>query len=452
MAAPKARFHSQGANTFRGPKSYSSKTLTGGWYEQRAVPGFGGARPSGLSETDARQRESELTCWLELKHQRLTCSFTALGKKIPKFGAGLFEQEENVNTRYEYGNIVQPDTHATTGDWASVSRKVHGADSGKVAEGSTRGLFVPQVEKKMHSLVSSRSQLREYHARWLGNAEEDERQRRFTTTNSATFPAAAGTSAGNVRVLPGVPKAVEKFRSLIVAKGGVDGIRSVGRLLRAMDDNGDGQLQQLELKLGLEDFGLTFTVDEFQELFKYLDRDGSGSVDARELFLALKPPMGGSRKAIVHQAFDSLTPDANGTVSFEQLLQKFDVHSHSDVVAGLVTPAEAQAQFLSQWAQHEVDGDGRISRDEFFAYHEDLSAAIDEHDRFIQFVQAVWHMPGLAKVETTTVALIITHSTGKKSLQRVPADKFLDLGDRAGILARLQRLGVEDVVSFAQDF
>ena len=375
-----------------------------------------------------------------------------MGKKIPKFGAGLFEQEENVNKRYEYGNIVQPDTHATPAGWASVSRKVHGTDEGKVAEGTTRGLFVPEVEKKMHSLVASRSQLKEYHARWLGNAEEDERQRRFTTTNSATFPAAAGGSTGIVRVLPGVPKAVEKFRSLIVDKGGIDGIRSIGRLLRAMDDNGDGQLQQLELKLGLEDFGLTFTMDEFQELFKYLDRDGSGSVDGRELFLALKPPMGDVRLAVVHEAFDSLSPGEQDSVSLEHVLQKFDVHSHSDVVAGRLTPSEAEEQFLSQWNQHDLDGDSHISRDEFMAYHEDLSAAIDSHDSFVQFVRAVWHLPGVAKADSTTVVLLVIHTDGSKSLQRIPTDKFLDLRDRAGVLTRLKRAGVHDVFDFKQDF
>ncbi len=382
----------------------------------------------------------------------LMSSCSALGKSIPKFGAGLFEQEENVNTRYEYGNIVQPDTHASPSDWASVSKKVHGDQDGQIAQGTTRGLFVPELEKKVNSLVASRSKLKDYHARWLGNAEEDERQRRFTTTNSATFPAASSEGVGIVRVLPGVPKAIEKFRSLIISKGGVDGIRSIGRMLRAMDDNGDGQLQQLELKLGLEDFGLTFTVDEFQELFKYLDRDGSGSVDARELFLALKPPMADTRTAIVHEAFDSLNPDGDDNVSLDRLVEKFDVHAHSDVLAGTISPAEAETQFRSQWLEHETNGDGKISRLEFFAYHEDLSAAMDRHADFLQFMRAVWHLPGAAKAETTTVALIVTHTNGKKSLQRLAADKFLDLSDKSSVLARLQRQGVQDAVDFCQEF
>ena len=50
--------------------------------------------------------------------------------------------------------------------------------------------------------------------------------------------------------------AVERVRAKIASRGGMNGIRTLGRILRTMDDNGNGQLDRYELEWGLRDYGL----------------------------------------------------------------------------------------------------------------------------------------------------------------------------------------------------
>jgi hypothetical protein len=53
---------------------------------------------------------------------------------------------------------------------------------------------------------------------------------------------------------------------------------------------------------------------------------------------------------------------------------------------------------------------------------------------------------------TTHVAVIVTHGDGRRSLERVAADAFLDPADEEAVLARLAATGVEDAVGVSRDF
>ena len=64
------------------------------------------------------------------------------------------------------------------------------------------------------------------------------------------------------RLVPSVandPKSrsvVERVRAKIASRGGLNGIRTLGRILRTMDDNGNGKLDRYELEWGLRDYGV----------------------------------------------------------------------------------------------------------------------------------------------------------------------------------------------------
>lgn len=70
--------------------------------------------------------------------------------------------------------------------------------------------------------------------------------------------------------------------------GGMLGIRTIGRMFRIMDDSGDHKLSRSELTTGLHDYGLTFTPDEFEALWRFLDRDRSGTIDYDEFLRGVK--------------------------------------------------------------------------------------------------------------------------------------------------------------------
>ena len=52
------------------------------------------------------------------------------------------------------------------------------------------------------------------------------------------------------------PSRVVQVRAVITKRGGMNGIRTLGRLFRIMDDNGSGTLTYDEVGEGLRDMGL----------------------------------------------------------------------------------------------------------------------------------------------------------------------------------------------------
>lgn len=55
---------------------------------------------------------------------------------------------------------------------------------------------------------------------------------------------------------PNSRSVVERVRAKIASRGGLNGIRTLGRILRTMDDNGNGKLDRYELEWGLRDYGV----------------------------------------------------------------------------------------------------------------------------------------------------------------------------------------------------
>ena len=60
------------------------------------------------------------------------------------------------------------------------------------------------------------------------------------------------------------------------------------RLFRTFDDNGSRSLDREELKNGLADYGLSMSAADVDELFRYFDKDNSGSINFDEFLLALR--------------------------------------------------------------------------------------------------------------------------------------------------------------------
>jgi len=59
-------------------------------------------------------------------------------------------------------------------------------------------------------------------------------------------------------------------------------------MFRIIDDDGNRSLSIAEFKKGCRDYGLELEPDAIQQLFRQLDRDGSGSIDFDEFLRALR--------------------------------------------------------------------------------------------------------------------------------------------------------------------
>ena len=112
---------------------------------------------------------------------------------------------------------------------------------------------------------------------------------------------------------------VEKVRARVVERGGSTGIRTLSKLLKIMDDNGDHKLSRDEFKYGLRDYGIDLTPMELEECFLYFDRDRNGSIDISEFLVGLVGSMNPRRKRIVRMAFDILDKDSSGVVTVDEV-------------------------------------------------------------------------------------------------------------------------------------
>ena len=66
------------------------------------------------------------------------------------------------------------------------------------------------------------------------------------------------------------------------------GIKGIARIFKAMDDNGNRQLDLEDFRWGFIDYGFNLTVEEAQQLLTHFDRDGNGTVSYDEFLRALK--------------------------------------------------------------------------------------------------------------------------------------------------------------------
>ena len=66
------------------------------------------------------------------------------------------------------------------------------------------------------------------------------------------------------------------------------GIKGIARIFKAMDDNGNRQLDIDDFRWGFIDYGFNLTQDEARQLLDHFDRNGDGVISYDEFLRALK--------------------------------------------------------------------------------------------------------------------------------------------------------------------
>lgn len=89
------------------------------------------------------------------------------------------------------------------------------------------------------------------------------------------------------RQVPMAKDPLEKLRLMCLSRG-ANGILTLGRLFRNMDDNRSGDLCKDEFRKGIRDIGFQLTEQELESLFATFDKDGSGKVCYEEFLRALR--------------------------------------------------------------------------------------------------------------------------------------------------------------------
>ena len=80
-----------------------------------------------------------------------------------------------------------------------------------------------------------------------------------------------------------------------MASRGAKTIRGLGRVFKAIDDNGNRKVDAQEFFVGLNECGCNLTKDETDILLSAFDTDHDGSVNFDEFLVGLRGSMNGTR-------------------------------------------------------------------------------------------------------------------------------------------------------------
>ena len=229
------------------------------------------------------------------------------------------------------------------------------------------------------------------------------------------------------------PKSLERLRKKIFERGGSDGIHSIGRVLKIMDDSSDKKLSRDEFKYGLQDYGVRINPAEVDELFSFFDQDRSGSISFDEFLVGLRRPMNKRRTDLIKIAFGKLDKNGDGRVTIEDIEMAYDARFHPDVKAGRVSPADGLRQFLNVFDSGEKDG--IVTPEEFQNYYKGVSASIDDDDYFELMMRNAWHISGgKGQYENTANRrVLVQHADGRQTVEEVK-DDLEDSNELAGQL------------------
>lgn len=127
------------------------------------------------------------------------------------------------------------------------------------------------------------------------------------------------------------------------------GIKGIARIFKAMDDNGNRQLDVDDFRWGFIDYGFQLSKEEAQELLTRFDRNGDGTIDFNEFLRFLKGDLNETRKTYIRAAYDKLDVNKDGLVKLDDIAQIYDASQHPDVLSGKCTPDQVFQQFMTQW-------------------------------------------------------------------------------------------------------
>ena len=96
--------------------------------------------------------------------------------------------------------------------------------------------------------------------------------------------------------------------------------------------------------------------------------------------------------------------------------------------------------------------DGKVTKDEWKNYYDNVSMSIDEDDYFELMIRNTWHISGGEGwcANSSNKRVLVTHSDGTQSVQEIKNDLGLKADDKAGMMKRLRAQGV-DVANISTD-
>jgi len=180
-----------------------------------------------------------------------------------------------------------------------------------------------------------------------------------------------------------------EFR-IALKKKGANGIRSLAKIFKEFDINGNKKLDPKEFEAALAQVGLFPTKVQLQGLIEYYDTDKDGNITYEEFLKGLREPMNERRKALLDKVFTSLDKNGSGDITIADIEKCFHAEKHRDFIEKKKTKEEILNEFLNALQGPKGNKDGKITKEEFYDYYSDISMTIPQDDYFAAMIENAW--------------------------------------------------------------
>jgi len=271
-------------------------------------------------------------------------------KKAPEFGAELCAPEHITRKPPCAGDLFNP-VYSGTGnrDWMSNTQSAYLQGVTKVKE-----THLPRSNM-------DRETLKAYQQSWSSDTVAS-RTMRFQTENIRAGNAANKLfQTKTLRLLPGTPVPLEKFRSLLID---MHGVLALACLRSKM---GTGIISCAQFKTRLASTGVKLALAEVNQILAYFSPTDDINVDSMVRMVVARTDgfSEGGHAAHAARKFTQLFGSSSERIAFPQLVESLNFASpHAEVCEGL-------QEYLAAYA---AESDALFGVDEFVAIHSDMYA------------------------------------------------------------------------------
>ncbi|KAG6586864.1 putative calcyphosin [Phytophthora cinnamomi] len=268
----------------------------------------------------------------------------------------------------------------------------------------------------------------------------------------AEFARAVTGVSGRVPLTGRARSLLEYVRESILDAGGKNGIRTLGVILRRMDQNSNGMIELEEFRDGIAQLGIRdVDPEEVERTFRYFDRDQSGKITIDELMRGLRGSMVKRRILLVKKAFALLDTSGDGNATIDEVQRLYDASQHPEVLGGRMKPRDAMLEMMAVFEQSDSRGDGVITWHEFLEYYKDLSAGIANDDEFELMVRNAWHLSGGTgwSANSSCRRVLATFRDGSQRVLEIENDLGIAASDTRRIMEKLAAQGHRDIVGLS---
>lgn len=96
---------------------------------------------------------------------------------------------------------------------------------------------------------------------------------------------------------------------------------------------------------------------------------------------------------MVEKAFAMMDRDGSGKITVKDVAYIFDVTQNPEFLEHRKTKEEILTDFISNFEGARGDGDGIITKKEFFDYYTDLSNCTPSDEYFVAMMESTWQCP-----------------------------------------------------------